>query len=85
MYATIKFYSIEKAKPNSDCWFQECSLVVILTGVHRTMATAKVRSLRMDSKVWTQSLIQVFTIARFGHVLAKSSGVKDARKIAAAF
>lgn len=28
-------------------------------GIHRTMEDAKIRSLRMDSKVWTRSLVKV--------------------------
>ena len=32
--------------------------VCFVTGVHRTMENAKIRSLRMDSKVWTRALIK---------------------------
>ena len=30
-----------------------------VAGIHRTMENAKIRSLRMDSKVWTRPLIKV--------------------------
>jgi len=33
-----------------------------VTGIHRTMENAKIRSLRMDSKVWTRPLIKVFLL-----------------------
>jgi len=33
--------------------------VLDVTGIHRTMENAKVRSLRMDMKVWTQPLVKV--------------------------
>ena len=36
--------------------------VVGVTGIHRTMENAKIRSLRMDTRVWTQPLIQVLLL-----------------------
>jgi len=34
-----------------------------VAGIHRNMENAKIRSLRMDSKVWTRALIKVHLLA----------------------
>jgi len=50
---------------DSHCDMQPCCIqtrwqcVVLSLGVHRTLPIAKIRSLRMDCKVWKPSLIQV--------------------------
>ena len=64
------FYLCFKLKMLILLLFHVSSAMHNVPGIHRTMEDAKIRSLRMDSKVWTRSLVQVHLLSAVNKVVS---------------